>query len=114
MAKGAATEARLGALHDKVADVFLKVLARYEQRLDVLENVNADDISSEVLDELLDDGKLPNPAMLSAITKFLKDNDIGIDSEKVNELSGVERRLAERRKTRGNVVELTTLEVGVG
>lgn len=40
----------------------------------------------------------PSPAMLSAITKFLKDNDIGMSKEDAEELSGLERRLAEKRK----------------
>jgi len=36
--------------------------------------------------------------MLSAIAKFLKDNDIGMDSEAVDELNATQRRLADRRE----------------
>ena len=52
----------------------------------------------------------PNPAMLSAISKFLKDNDIGFDSEEVDALGETERRLAERREARKKAgVDLTVV-----
>lgn len=109
MAQGAAKEGALGALHSKITSMFIKVLARYEDRLDALETVNPDDITDEVLAALLDESAMPNPAMLGAITKFLKDNAISFDTEKLEELSGTEKRLQERRAKRGNVVSLTTL-----
>lgn len=114
MAKGAATEAALGALHTKIAAVFSKVLARYEARLDALDSVASgelptDDLSEELLTALLDEGHMPNPAMLSAITKFLKDNEINFDSQQIEELSSQERRLAERSKNRPTLVDLTKL-----
>ena len=109
MARGAAKEQQLGALHAKITDVFIKVLARYEARLDALENVTTENITEEILDKLLEDGAMPNPAMLSAVTKFLKDNDIGFETEKLSELSDQERRLEERRKKRPNLVDLSTL-----
>ena len=118
MAKGAAKETQLGKLHSRITEVFLKVLDRYEARLDVLDTVDRDKIEDEVLQELLDDAALPNPAMLSAVTKFLKDNDIGFDTEKLADLSDQERRLKERRERRGNIVSLSDLapqsEVGSG
>ena len=109
MAKGAATEGKLGSLHNKITEVFIKVLERYEARLDVLDTLTADEIEDEMLRELMEDGALPNPAMLSAITKFLKDNEISFETEKLDELSDVERRLAERREKRGNITSLSTL-----
>jgi hypothetical protein len=109
MAKGAAKESQLGALHAKVAAVFMKVLATYEARLDAVEAVDKSDIEDEVLAQLLDDGAMPNPVMLSAITKFLKDNSVEFDNEHIEEMSNTQRRLEERRKLRGNVVSLTTL-----
>lgn len=111
MAKGSATEKALGALHAKITEVFQKVLARYEARLDVLEAVKAGEFEAEMLGELMDDAAIPNPAMLSAITKFLKDNEISFDTEQITELSDQERRLAERREKRSNLVNLTTLQV---
>lgn len=111
MSKGAATEAALGALHDKIATVFTKVLSRYEARLDAIDVVSGtpEDISEELLQALIDDGAMPNPAMLSAITKFLKDNEINFDSQQIEELSSQERRLAERSKNRPTLVDLTKL-----
>lgn len=116
MAKGAATEGHLGKLHSKLADVFIKVLTRYEGRLDVIERYQAgdlevtDQIEQEMLDELFSEGAMPNPAMLSAISKFLKDNEITFDTEQVDQLSSLERRLSERRQNRQNVVKLMTLD----
>lgn len=109
MAKGAAKEQSLGKLHAKITDVFIKVLERYEARLIALDSIDPDEMEDEVLRELFEDGAMPNPAMLSAVTKFLKDNDIGFDTEKLAELSDQERRLKERREKRGNVVNLTSL-----
>jgi hypothetical protein len=110
MAKGAAKEAALGGLHAQITNVFSKVMARYEQRLDALEAPDLENIQADLLEELFDDAALPNPAMLGAITKFLKDNTIDFDNEQVEALSDQERRLADRRKNRGNVVGLTTLK----
>lgn len=110
MSTGAAKEKALGRLHSKITEVFLKVLQTYETRMDAVEALKSGELEAEMLDELFAEATMPNPAMLSAITKFLKDNDIGFDSEKLNELSDQERRLAERREKRGNIVSLTTLD----
>jgi hypothetical protein len=111
MAKGAANENALGSLHSKITAVFIKVLSTYDKRLDAIENIDTDAITDEILTALLEDGAMPNPAMLGAITKFLKDNAISFDTEALAELSDQERRLAERRKNRGNLTSLTTLKV---
>lgn len=114
MSRGAATEAALGALHTKIAAVFTKVLERYETRMDALDiaasgELTADSLTEEVLADLLNDGVLPNPAMLSAITKFLKDNEINFDSQQIEELSSQERRLADRLRSRPKLVDLSKL-----
>jgi hypothetical protein len=114
MATGSAKEKQLGALHAKITDVFLKVLQRYEQRLDKIETIDPTEFESELLEELFSENAMPNPAMLSAVTKFLKDNSISFDTEKLTELSDQERRLEERRKNRGNIVSLTNLQVSNG
>lgn len=92
MAKGAATESALGKLHSKLATVFIKVLERYENKL---EELTEDKLADEMLDEFE-----PSPAMLSAIAKFLKDNEIGLDSEEVETLNATQRRLQEQREKR--------------
>ena len=98
MAKGAATEQVMGDLHQKVAEVFLRYLDGIDRP-----NSNRD----EAIAELLVDG--PNPAMMSAITKFLKDNEIAFDTEEIQKLSDTEQRLSARKAKRGTLVQLGQL-----
>jgi len=86
MAKGASTEQSLGNLHNKVTELFVKVLDEYEST-----------------------PELANPAMLGAITKFLKDNSISLESETLDELSEMEERLAAKKRNRPNLKAVTTL-----
>lgn len=99
MAKGAAKEYTLGELHSQLARVFGLTLRKYERVLDVLEAESTDEINEELVAALVDIQE-PNPAMLSAVAKFLKDNNIGMDSEEIDALNSIERRLAERRAAR--------------
>lgn len=96
MATGAAKESQLGGLHSMLTRVFQKVLDKYERDLDRIEAMSSEELGEEMADMLNE----PNPAMLSAIAKFLKDNDIGMDSEAVDELNATQRRLADRREAR--------------
>lgn len=96
MAKGAAKEEALGGMHSLLARVFTKTLEKYERQLDA---VGRDEIESDLVDEMMKEFE-PNPAMLSAIAKFLKDNDIGMDSDEVDALNATERRLSESRERR--------------
>lgn len=109
MAKGAATQTALGELHNKVATIFTKVLDLYETRLQIAENIDPSEIEESLIEALMGDNIVPSPAMLSAITKFLKDNNIEFDTEQVAELSDQERRLAERLRTRPTLVDLSNL-----
>ena len=47
--------------------------------------------------------------MLSAIAKFLKDNEITMETETLDELSGMEQRLAAKRKARPQLASVTNL-----
>lgn len=119
MAKGAATENALGALHAQVSEVFRKVLLRYEANLAALDTLTRDEEGniapdSELLANVLAELGEPNPAMLAAITKFLKDNSIAFDSGEIADLSDQERRLEERRKKRVGMASLATLQVVSG
>lgn len=111
MAKGAATEKTLGKLHDMLAGIFIKTLQQYEQKMDAVELLDLDELENDVLAALLEKGVEPNPAMLSAISKFLKDNEIMYDTEQLEELSSLERRLKDKREKRGNVISLGNLAV---
>ena len=90
MAKGASTEQSLGNLHNKVTELFVKVLDAYES-----------------------EPETANPAMLGAITKFLKDNSISLESETLDELSEMEERLAAKKRNRPNLKSVTTLPLVV-
>ncbi|WFG40893.1 terminase small subunit [Paracoccus phage ParMal1] len=99
MAKGAATEDTLGGLHAQLARVFGLTLKKYEKAMELLDASPTDEIDEALIEQLVLIQE-PNPAMLSAIAKFLKDNDIGMDSEEVEQLNATERRLQERRAAR--------------
>ena len=105
MAKGASTENQLGSLHNKLTQLFTKVLKQYEDNLDKLNNETMQD---ELLSEVIGDG-MPSPAMLSAVAKFLKDNEISLESDAVDELSAMEERLAAKQRNRPNLREVTAL-----
>jgi len=102
MAKGAANEQVMGDLHQKVAQVFLRILNDYEKASEVATAVD------EATEELLL-GSEPNPAMMGAITKFLKDNSIAFDTEEIQQLTDTQQRLNARRVRRGNLVSLGNL-----
>lgn len=111
----AASQTKMNSLHDRVADVFLKVLQRYHDRMDMMAVVDYDDISDEVLKDLLDDTTLPSPSMMAAITKFLKDNEVLFEKDKIEAISDQQRALEEKRKNRPNLSQLTVVPmVAVG
>lgn len=109
MANKAATELTLGNLHSQVARVFEKVLATYEKRLDAIENIDTEQLTESVLVMLMSESNMPSPAMLSAITKFLKDNEISFDTKEIEHLSATQERLNARKAKRGSLQSLTTL-----
>ena len=111
MADKAATELTLGNLHAQVARVFDKVLKTYEKRLDVLENINTEELTEDVLSMLMSESSMPSPAMLSAVTKFLKDNEISFDTKEIEHLSATQERLNARKAKRTNLINLTTLDL---
>lgn len=113
MAK-AASQSKMNSLHDKVADVFIKVLERYNARMYIADlyaegkiEIDPEEVSAEVLDKLMSDGYLPSPAMMSAMTKFLKDNEVLFEKEKIDDMSEQQRALEERKKNRPNLATLT-------
>jgi len=114
MAKNAADESNLGKLHSQLTKVFSKILEKHLIKLDALTVINKDELESEVLQELLENDWEPSPAMLSAVSKFLKDNDIMYNTEDIQELTGLEKRLEDKRKNRENVISLSNLQVADG
>lgn len=106
----AASKQSMQSLHNKVAQVFEKVLNTYSKRLDAIENIDMDSIGDDMLQELFNDGAIPNPAMLNAVTAFLKNNEIKFDSEEVGRVSALQEALEKRREARSNVTSLTSLK----
>jgi len=116
MAKGSAKESSMGALHALLAQVFTKSLEAVEEDLTLAERareialLDLDDLDTEdALDVanalkkiagVLGQGCNVNPALLSAVAKFLKDNDISFDEDDIEELSALEKRLKDKERKR--------------
>lgn len=102
MAKGAASGSRMAQLHSKVALVMIRVLETYLKNLDELDNRNlADTDEDDLIAAALDaENLMPSPAMLSAITNFLKHNDITFEEEQVDKLRDLKDTLEDRRNSR--------------
>ncbi len=89
MSKKAAQAPEVGELHSLLTKVFKAVLNKYESQIE-----DSD----------------PNPAMLSAVSKFLKDNEIMYDSSEINELSNQQRRINSLREARkGKIVSISDI-----
>lgn len=111
MAKGAAKQEALGGLHKVLTTVFQRTLDNYIAKIEAeAKLLDSGDLEDELLASILEKGFEPNPAMLGAITKFLKDNEIAFDDEDINKLSKTEQALKDRREARSNVTQLRTLK----
>ncbi len=89
----AATETKLGALHEKVADVLLEALDG-----EILPGY-----SDEESGEVVEDKRLPpSAAIIAAATKFLKDNAITCVPAENNALGELEAKMRERRNKRNS------------
>lgn len=103
--KNAASENLLGTLHNKVATVMVGILDTTEKAIEAYkeasETADAETLATMQRPEL-------SPAMLSAMTKFLSDNNITCNPEEDSAQSELEQRLASkrRRKAVGNVVPI--------
>lgn len=84
----------------------------------MLRALKASDAAVELLDEFGEELPGPvqaflnkqaeaNPALLTAVSKFLKDNNITCAIEDSKEMSELEERLSKKRKRVGNVVPIT-------
>jgi len=111
MAKNAASEEALGGLHSTVTKIFSRVLEGYLAKLDIAADqlANASNLEDDLVAELLSMNIEPSPAMLSAASKFLKDNEVTYDSEQLDELGALEKRLAEKKSNRPDFSNVTQL-----
>ena len=107
MTKQTASDTKLGLLHSRVAEVMLNALTSADTAAILLETFR-DQLPTEVIAYLSIQTDV-NPALLQAVTKFLKDNDITCQIAEDENMTELQQRLAEkqgRRKTVGNVVPI--------
>lgn len=102
-------------LHERLCQVFIKVLDSYIEQLDrdKAEGGTGEvcmDLEGEMVNEL---AKVAiNPAMLAAVSKFLKDNEIKYLEEAAGESDKLKERLASMKNRK--VVSLSELQVADG
>lgn len=112
MSKGSASEQELGKLHFGLTKLFTKILKGYELKLAALDRIiEASDPEDALVDELMSLNIEPSPAMLSAISKFLKDNEISADNAELDQLSAHEERLKNKKANRPILTSITNLKV---
>jgi len=103
----AASEKELSVLHKKVAQMLLHKLDGADQATYLL-SVERDEPLPEDVIEYLEKQMDASPALLTVITKFLKDNDITAVVEESKELTDLDKRLQSKQNRRavGNVLPL--------
>ena len=107
---GSATDKELAELHAKVAKAMSRALDSSD-RAETLLNEYEDELPAPVV-MFLEHQINANPSLLTAITKFLKDNEITAQREESTEMTELEERL-QKKKSRvrvGNVVPITDEE----
>lgn len=111
MAKTAASEEILGMLHAKVAKVMLGALEQIESSQKAYDDMLAD-VVQDTVDEVVSKRPELSASLISAITKFLADNKITCNPAEDEAVSGLEARLANKRKRKavGNVIPFDTEE----
>lgn len=104
--KTKATDAILGEIHGKVAGIMLRTLDQTDGAEYLLDQYR-EELPEEVID-FLEKCSVISPALLKAVTQFLKDNSITCAIEDSDEMSELQKRLAEKkvRKRIGNVVPI--------
>jgi len=99
-----ATDKVLGELHGKLAKSMLAALAASETAASLLEEYG-EELPGAVQAFLVKTAD-SNPALLTAVAKFLKDNSITCAIEDNDEMSELEQRLQNKKKRVGNVIPI--------
>ena len=97
MTKTSAPEAKLGALHAKVADTLVNALDAHDKHLELVMSAN-EKAQAEGNEDAIRDLPELDTAVLSAAITFLKNNSITCNTEDSQSLSGLAARLAEKPK----------------
>jgi hypothetical protein len=101
-----ATDKLLGELHGKLANSMLAALTASEQAAALLEEYG-EELPGAVQAYLVKTADT-NPALLTAVSKFLKDNSITCAIEDNEEMSELEERLKKKRERKlvGKVIPI--------
>lgn len=97
----AATEKKLGLLHEKVADVLIEALEG-----DLIPGYTEENPATGEITEVPDRRLPASAAIIAAATKFLKDNAITCTPSEENALGALESKLKERQARRASKFEL--------
>lgn len=111
--KTAAKSELLGRLHAKMAEIMLNTLMAYDEKQAAVAELctKAKDLGEPdlVAGVFIQE---PSPALLGAITKFLKDNEITCNTEDSAEMSELGKRL--EAKTEARKLRLADLPIQEG
>jgi hypothetical protein len=102
-----ASDKQLGELHGKLAKSMVRALDASDKAIVLLDKYE-DELPGEVVEYLTKQADA-NPALLTAVSKFLKDNAITCSIDDSEELSHLEQLLKTKpeRKRVGNVVPIS-------
>lgn len=104
MSKNAARESELGELHAKVAKVMSRAIDQIDRAQDLFD-VQAKAYETLPPEELAVQAPIEPPQLsaplMGVMTKFLADNSITCAPEASEEMSGLAKALAEKKKKRG-------------
>lgn len=103
-----ASDKSLGQLHGKLAEVMLKSLTDSDVASELLDAYE-DELPSDVIKFLQRVGNT-NPALLTAVSKFLKDNDITCVIEDNNDMTELQRLLQQKKNARKRVGNIVPIE----
>lgn len=112
MSKSSAKESLLGELHATVAKIMLNALKAHDAKAIMVmsmvtaakENGDAEAMANAII--MLPE---PNAALLGAVTKFLKDNEITCNTEDDDTMSALEQRM----KAKGDARDLKIAEIPI-
>jgi len=102
MSKGASPEKQLALLHKKLAATMIAALDSSDKAIYLLGKFK--DLPHEI-EKFLKDACDVNPALLQAVSKFLKDNDITCPQDESTEVDALATRL-QKKRTVGNVTHI--------
>ncbi len=102
MTRNATPEKQMAKLHKKLTEKMLDALSASDSAIGLLSTYP--DLPNPVKEHLKKEADA-NPALLQAVSKFLKDNDITCLPEESEKMSELERRLKLKRSV-GNVAHI--------